>query len=57
MPADDRDRGALALHPAPTLSAGRTGLEAGDHDVLLAGEVWIRVGGVPVDRGATITLR
>ena len=25
----------------------------GDHDVQLAGEVWIRIGGVPVDQGAT----
>ncbi len=47
-----------ALTPAPmqvarARPAGRSGLECGDHDVLLAGEVWIYVGGVPEDLGVT----
>jgi hypothetical protein len=53
VPVDDRDRASLALKPAATRPAGRAGLQAGDHDVLLAGEVWLRVGAVPVDRGVT----
>lgn len=49
----DEERAAGALGPAPTRSAGALRLAAGDHDVRLAGEVWLRVGGVPVDTGAT----
>lgn len=35
-------------HPAPPAR-----LDPGDHDVKLANEVWLRIGGVRVDRGAT----
>lgn len=49
----DEDRAARALEPAPTRSAGALRLAAGDHDVRLAGEVWLRVGAVPVDTAAT----
>jgi hypothetical protein len=42
------------LRPAPSQPAVAHALLAGDHDVELAGEVWIRIGGVPVDRGATV---
>ena len=53
VPADDDDHKPPAMQAARTRPAGRSGLEVGDHDVLLAGEVWIRVGGVPVDHGVT----
>lgn len=41
------------LQPAPSQPAGPLRLESGVHDVKLAGEVWMRIGGVPVDHGAT----
>ena len=41
------------LQAAPSQPAGPLRMASGDHDVKLAGEVWIRIGGVPVDRGAT----
>ncbi len=44
---------ARGLQPVPSQPAGPLRLEPGDHDVHLAGEVWMRIGGIPVDRGAT----
>ncbi len=41
------------LQPAPSEPAGPLRMQPGDHDVKFAGEVWIRIGGVPVDQGAT----
>jgi hypothetical protein len=41
------------LQPAPSQPAGPLRMASGDHDVKLAGEVWMRIGGVPIDRGAT----
>jgi hypothetical protein len=41
------------LRPAPSKPAMPLRLGPGDHDVKLAGEVWIRIGGVPVDFSAT----
>ena len=40
----------LRVPPVPALPIE---LAAGDHDVVLAGQAWIRVGGVPVDTGNT----
>jgi len=39
---------------APREPAAPLRLEPGDHDVQLAGEVWLRIGGVPVDQSATV---
>lgn len=47
------ERPSGPLQPAPSQPAGPLRLKPGDHDVNLAGEVWLRIGGVPVDRGAT----
>ena len=41
------------LNLVPRLPAGPVRLKPGDHDVLLAGEVWVRVGGVSIDHAAT----
>jgi hypothetical protein len=41
------------LQPAPSQPAGPLRMQPGDHDVKLAGEVWIRIGGVPIDHGVT----
>ena len=41
------------LRPAPRRPAGPLQLGQGDHDVCLAREVWIRIGGVPHDPGIT----
>jgi hypothetical protein len=48
---DDTPAGPLSA--VPTVGARPFQLDAGDHDVRLAREVWIRVGGVPVDPAIT----
>lgn len=47
------ERPAGPLQAAPSQPAGPLRLKPGEHDVKLAGEVWMRVGGVPVDDAAT----
>jgi hypothetical protein len=47
------ERAIMELQPVPSQPASPMRLEPGEHDVRLAGEVWIRVGGVRVDPGAT----
>lgn len=47
------ERPKKPLRPAPSQPARAVRLEPGEHDVKLAGEVWLRVGAVPIDRGAT----
>jgi FHA domain len=54
-PFYDRGAGrpAARLRPAPRYPMGSLKLEPGDHDVLLAREVWVRIVGVPIDQDAT----
>ena len=47
------ERPKQPLRPATSQPARPLRLEPGEHDVKLAGEVWMRVGAVPIDHGAT----
>jgi hypothetical protein len=47
------ERAVMELQQVPSQPASPMRLEPGDHDVRLAGEVWIRIGGVRADPGAT----
>jgi hypothetical protein len=47
------ERAVMDLQQVPSQPTSPMRLEAGDHDVRLAGEVWIRIGGVRADPGAT----
>jgi hypothetical protein len=50
---DETERPTAPLLPVPSQPALPLRLQPGEHDVRLAGEVWVRIGGVPVDRGDT----
>ena len=50
---DEEVEATGSLEQVPKLPARPFQLDAGDHDVRLAGEVWLRVGAVPVDGGRT----